>query len=156
MTNSEAPTQPLIRMDGTASIQDAAHLMCDMSMGAMGVDGLDGAFAGLVTERDILWAVAQGKDGETTTLADILNDFPIVVEGPLSTDAAARKMRQGHVRHLIVRQGDGLRIVSMRDLLVAYLDVSGSEGAEHLASLMEMYRMFGASFRPENKSGAPA
>lgn len=154
MTNMKAPTQPLIRMDGTASIEDAAHLMCDMSMGAMGVDGPDGSFIGLVTERDILWAVAQGKDGSTTQLVDILNDFPIIVEGPLSTDAAARKMRQGHVRHLIVRQDGGLRIVSMRDLLVAYLDVSGSEGAEHLASLMEMYRMFGASFRPAPKSSA--
>jgi predicted transcriptional regulator len=156
MTTGNAPTQPLIQMDGSASLQDAAHLMCDMSMGAMGVENSAKEFVGLVTERDILWAVAQGKDTETTTLQDIVNDFPIVVQGPLSADAAARKMRQAHVRHLIVRQDDTLRIVSMRDLLVFYLDVSGSEGAEHIASLNEMYRMFGESFRSGKKSGTPA
>ena len=144
MKTKDAPTLPLIRMDATSSLQDAAHLMCDMSMGAMGVDDAHGDFIGLVTERDILWGVAQGKDPETTTLRDILNDFPIVVQGPISTQDAARKMRQAHVRHLIIRQVEGLRIVSMRDLLIEYLD---EEGPEHLASLTEMYRMFGSSFR---------
>ena len=66
--------------------------------------------------------------------------------GPISTHDAATKMRKGHVRHLIVEM-DGLRIVSMRDLMIEYLD---EEGPEHLASLTEMYRMFGSSFRSEN------
>jgi signal-transduction protein with cAMP-binding, CBS, and nucleotidyltransferase domain len=148
MKNGEVPTQPFIRIDRSASIQDAAHLMCDMSMGAIGVDDPDGVFLGLVTERDMLWAVARGKDPSTTRLSDIVNDFPIVLEGPLTADAAARKMRQGHVRHLIVRQEGDLRIVSMRDLLVHYLEVSGLEGSPHLASLYEMYRMFGDAFHP--------
>ena len=147
MTNRQAPTQPLIRMDESASIEDAARLMCDMSMGAMGVDDSESAFVGLVTERDILWATAQGKDPATTRLREILNDFPIVVVEPLSIQEAARKMRRAHVRHLIVQRGDMLRIVSMRDLMVAFLEESGPEGAEHLASLNEMYRMFGPAFR---------
>ena len=147
MTTRQAPTNPFIRMDESASIQSAAHLMCDMSMGAIGVDDSDGNFVGLVTERDILWAVALGKEPDATTLRDMLNDFPIIVDGPLSTDAAARKMRQGHVRHLIVAQAGQLRIVSMRDLLADYLE-AGEEPSPHLASLSEMYRMFGGSFRP--------
>jgi predicted transcriptional regulator len=146
MTRKDAPTLPLIRMDVSATLQDAAHLMCDMSMGAMGVDDAKGDFIGLVTERDILWAVAQGKDPEFTTLRDVLNDFPIVIEGAITTEDAARKMRQAHVRHLIIREREMLRIVSMRDLLIEYLD---EEAPEHLASLTEMYRMFGSSFRRE-------
>ena len=154
MTNRNAPTQPFIRMDRSASLQSAAHLMCDMSMGAIGVDDPDGEFVGLVTERDILWAVAQGQDPCTTKLLDILNDFPIIVPGPISTEAAARKMRQAHVRHLIVTQDNQLRIVSMRDLLVDYLEAAGVEGSSHLASLSEMYRMFGATFRPPEKASS--
>jgi CBS domain-containing protein len=154
MTTRDAPTQPFIRMDESASLQSAANLMCDMSMGAIGVDDPSGEFVGLVTERDILWTVAQGRDPSMTTLRDILNDFPIIVDGPLTTDAAARKMRQGHVRHLIVRQDGELRIVSMRDLLVDFLESTPIEDAEHLASLSEMYRMFGATFRPPERTNS--
>ncbi len=54
--NSEAMTiRSLIRIRRSATLEDAARLMCDMSMGALGVDDADHRFVGLVTERDLLW-----------------------------------------------------------------------------------------------------
>ena len=114
---SKVDTHPLISIRSSATVQDAARLMADCSIGAVGVTGPDGTFAGIVTERDLGWFVAQAKDPADTSVGAITNDFPIVVEGPVEDDVAVERMRRAHVRHLIVKQGTDLRIVSMRDLL---------------------------------------
>ncbi|MGI8708796.1 MAG: CBS domain-containing protein [Actinomycetota bacterium] len=144
--NPEAMTiRSLIRIRGSATLEDAARLMCDMSMGALGVDDADHRFVGLVTERDLLWAMAQGKDSGQTTVSDIVNDFPIVVDGPISPSKAAEKMMSAHVRHLLVREGDRLGIVSLRDVVRGSL-VDSSSTCAHPASATEMRRMFGKAF----------
>lgn len=109
-------THPLISIRSSASVQDAARLMADCSISAVGVTGPDGGFAGLLTERDLGWFVAQAKDPKDTSVADIVNDFPIVVDFPIDEAEAFERMRRAHVRHLLVKQGSELRIVSMRDL----------------------------------------
>src|SRR5680860_1029417 len=77
MKSQVVPTRSLIRIRGSASIQEAAQLMCDMSMGALGVDDVEHEFLGLVTERDLMWAAALGKDPIETPVKEIVNDFPI-------------------------------------------------------------------------------
>lgn len=146
MSTHVAPTHSMIRIRGTASIQAAASLMCDLSRGALGVDGPDHQFIGLITERDLLWALAQGKDPIETAVKEVVNDFPIIIDGPISPIKAARRMRAGHVRHLIIRYQDDLHVLSMRDLLSELLDDMGSAGVEHPASLSELRQMFGARF----------
>ena len=141
-----APTHSMIRIRGTASIQAAASLMCDLSRGALGVDGPAHQFIGLITERDLLWALAQGKDPNETTVKEVVNDFPIIIDGPISPIKAAKRMRAGHVRHLIVRYHEDLHVLSMRDLLSEFLDDLSSAGVEHPASLSELRQMFGAGF----------
>lgn len=141
-----APTHSLIHIRDSAPIQEAAQLMCDLSIGALGVNDTDQEFVGLITERDLMWAQAQGRDPAETAVKEILNDFPIVVDAPVSTEDAAKRMMSGHVRHLLVNDNDELRIVSMWDLLVAEVEASGSESSKHVASAAEMRRMFGSTF----------
>ena len=117
-----APTFPLIRIRGSASLREAAQLISDLSIGALGVDGPGHEFIGLFTERDLAWSIAQGRDPEETHVEQVVNDLPIVVEGPISIEAAARKMSDAHVRHLLVKEDDDLRIVSMRNLIRDYVD----------------------------------
>ena len=81
-------TRSLIRIRASTTLEDAARLMCDISMGAIGIDDEDQHFVGLVTERDLLWAMAQGKDPGGTTLSEVVNDFPIVVDGPITSEEA--------------------------------------------------------------------
>ncbi|HZJ51737.1 MAG TPA: CBS domain-containing protein [Actinomycetota bacterium] len=145
MKSQVVPTRSLIRIRGSASIQEAAQLMCDMSMGALGVDDVEHEFLGLVTERDLMWAAALGKDPIETPVKEIVNDFPIVVDGPITGEVAARRMRSGHIRHLIVRETEDLRIVSMRDLLPDCLDGLDSTTPGHMASASEMGKMFGVA-----------
>ncbi|HZK50268.1 MAG TPA: CBS domain-containing protein [Actinomycetota bacterium] len=128
-----------------ATLEEAARLMCDMSMGALGVDDADHHFVGLVTERDLLWAMAQGKDSGQTTVGDVVNDFPILVDAPISSEKAAERMMTAHVRHLLVREDDRLGIVSLRDV-VRELLVEPSSTSTHPASAAELRRMFGKAF----------
>ncbi|MGH2826186.1 MAG: CBS domain-containing protein [Actinomycetota bacterium] len=144
--SSEAMTiRSLIRIRGSATLEDAARLMCDMSMGALRVDDADSCFVGLITERDLLWAMAQGKDPEGTPVGDVVNNFPIMVDGPISSEKAAERMMSAHVRHLLVREGDRLGVVSLRDVVRGSL-VDTSSTCTHSASAAELRRMFGKAF----------
>lgn len=109
----------LFTVDGTTSVAEAARTMCDRSIGALGVRGGAGELAGLLTERDVTWIAAQGFDLSTTRVSEVLNDFPIVLDGPISPATAASRMRDAHVRHLLLREDGELRIVSLRDVVDA-------------------------------------
>ena len=113
-------THPLISIRSDATVQEAARLMADCSIGALGVLGSDKRFAGIVTERDLAWFVAQAMDASATLVTDIVNDFPVVVDGPIGEQVALERMQRARIRHLIVRVGDDFRIVSMRDYLVRH------------------------------------
>ena len=142
MKTALTPTHSLIRIRKSATLQDAAHLMCDMSMGALGVDDDGHQFQGLITERDLIWAVAQGKDPCLVHVEEIMNHDPVIVEGPITLTRAAQRMRAAHVRHLIVRSPGGpLRIVSIRDLLETF--EGPADEPVHAASAAELHRMFG-------------
>lgn len=119
-------THPLISIRSSATVQEAARLMADCSIAAVGVLDKDRKFAGIVTERDLSWFVAQGKDALETTVGEITNDFPVVVEGPIDDSAALERMRKARVRHLIVHEANDFRIVSMRDYVLNAPDAASS------------------------------
>lgn len=116
--STKVQTHPLISVRADATVQEAARLMADCSIGALGVLDADREFEGIVTERDLSWFVAQAKDAAATRVGEIVNDFPVVVDGPIDDGDALERMRTARIRHLIVRDGNDFRIVSMRDLFV--------------------------------------
>jgi CBS domain-containing protein len=118
-------TRPLVSMRASASVVEAADLMCNFSIGALGVLDRDKKFVGIITERDVLWLVAQKRATEDTLLQDVVNDFPVVVEGPITPSDALDQMRRSRIRHLIVKEGDDYRMVSIRD--VAFREISAEE-----------------------------
>lgn len=107
----------LFSVNESVTVAEAALVMCDRSIGALGVVGVTGELAGIVTERDVTWLAAQGQDLTVTALSEVVNDFPVVLDGPIGRLEAAVRMRDAHVRHLLLREGDELRIVSMRDVV---------------------------------------
>jgi CBS domain-containing protein len=148
MEERMAPTFPLIRIRGSASVREAAQLISDLSIGALGVEGPDDVFIGLFTERDLAWTIAQGKDPLVTRVEEVVNDLPVVVPGPLTIEEAAQRMTDAHVRHLLVRQGDDLRIMSMRNIIREYLDAQAGDeaaGEGHHVAAAEMRRWYSAA-----------
>jgi CBS domain-containing protein len=99
-------------------LADAAARMRDHGVGSLPV--MDGEeLVGILTDRDLMHAVADGATAEETRVASYMSSVPIVAAPGDDTATAARLMVQHDVRHLPVLTGHVLvGIVSARDLLV--------------------------------------
>ena len=84
---------------------------------------------GIVTERDVLRAVARGID-ETTRVGDLMTPDPETMEPDESTEHAAVLMLHGGFRHLPIMEGDEVvGMLSIRDLMRVVLEDSAPRGA---------------------------
>ena len=101
---------------------EAAQAMIDASTGSLGViHGRD--LAGLITERDLLRAVAEGTDTDARApSASGCRPSPDTVSPDVEVEEAALWLLESAYRHLPVMEEDQLLgIVSIRDLLWAIL-----------------------------------
>ena len=91
---------------------------------------LDGErLVGILTERDVLLAVASDRD-QTVAVEDCMTRHPETVEPSDTTDHAAALMIHGGFRHLPVVDGDKVvGIVSIRDLMRVTLNDTSPRGA---------------------------
>ncbi len=84
-------------------------------------DGSD--IEGVVSERDILRAVALGVDLDETTVADVESRDLKWALPDSNVGEVVEEMMEGYIRHVLVGEaGELVGVVSMRDLLAAYLD----------------------------------
>lgn len=108
------------------TLLEAARAMHERRVGAVVV--LDaGRLVGILTERDVLRAVATGKvDG---AVSESMTHAPDTVERGETTGHAASLMIHGGFRHLPVVEGDAVvGIVSIRDLMRLHLDDESPRG----------------------------
>lgn len=108
-------------------LADAAKKMADRGVGAVIVlDG--GRLAGILTERDVLKAVAAGV-ADQTTVGERMTRHPETVESDETTDQAAALMIHGGFRHLPVVDGGEIKgILSIRDLMRVALEDRAPRG----------------------------
>ena len=101
------------------SLADAAARMRDHGVGSLAV--MDGdELVGILTERDMLRAMADGAPPNVTRVAAYLSSRPIVATPDTDVAAAGRLMVEHDVRHLpVVTGGELAGMVSARDLLAA-------------------------------------
>ena len=103
------------------SLTEAARKMTAGKVGSAIVMTDEGP--GIITERDILRAVAAGGDLETARVEEYMTHNAITAFEDWDLREAARRMAEGGFRHLIVLDSGGQveGILSMRDLLMALL-----------------------------------
>ena len=115
--------QNTVTVDRLTSVTEAARIMADRHIGAVPV--VDGErVVGIFTERDVLTRiVAAGVDPAVTPIGDVMSSALVVAGVDDSCEECLDRMRQAHLRHLIVLDGDRMAgIVSMRDLMAVDLD----------------------------------
>ena len=113
----------LLTVDPTSSLRRAAEIMTDRGVGCAIAIG-DEKVAGIITERDILHAVAQKQNVDTTTVADVMTRDVVSGEPGWDLVKAVRTMTEGGFRHLLVTEvDDPVGIVSLRDLMDAMLEL---------------------------------
>jgi CBS domain-containing protein len=98
------------------SLGDAAGVLISRSVGALAV--VDGRrLAGIVTDRDLVRALAEGADIEEP-VSEWMTDGPDTVSPDVSVSEAADWLLETGYRHLPVALGDELLgIVDIRDVL---------------------------------------
>jgi CBS domain-containing protein len=105
------------------SLVEAARRMNASKVGSAIVFKQDGQ-PGIITERDLLRAVADGADLEKTSVADYMTQDAISASGNWDVEQAARRMLGGGFRHLVVldERGEPVGMLSIRDLVASLLE----------------------------------
>ncbi|HEV8650118.1 MAG TPA: CBS domain-containing protein [Actinomycetes bacterium] len=113
--------QPVVSVGPGQSVRQAARLMQDHVIGSVVVQEGD-RLAGILTERDVLRAVAEGRDLERTPVAELMTKS-LVTAGPnWDVVVAASVMTANRIRHLVVQEQDRLLgVLSLRDVLSVFL-----------------------------------
>ena len=108
-----------IRVAATATLREVARTLEREGVGALIVRGTR-ATAGIVTERDLVRALASGGDPDTVPVVQWMH-WPLVSLGSDETVLdAGRTMVNNHVRHLLLTEGDDVTgVVSARDIISA-------------------------------------
>jgi CBS domain-containing protein len=108
----------LITTQPDDTLVDAAGQMNCYQIGALPVYE-ERRLIGIVTERDLTAALAEGADPATTRVAEYMTEQPVTVAPDDDLEVAARRMAEFGVRHLPVVDGNRLvGVLSMRDLLL--------------------------------------
>ena len=103
---------------GTTTVKDAANLLKARRVGAVAVVE-DEKLIGIFTERDALFrVVAEGRDPQTTRLADVMTRDPQSIHPDKPFPDALRIMYEGRFRHVpVVEDGRPVGMISARDAL---------------------------------------
>ena len=114
--------RPAVYVHTNDTLRRAASVLTEESIGAALVRGTHGAI-GLVSERDIARALAEGGAPDRTTAEDIMADELITVAPGDQLATAIHRMLDAEVRHLpIVEDGVAAGMISARDALRALLE----------------------------------
>jgi CBS domain-containing protein len=118
----------LLTVDAAAPIVAVAQRMADRNVGAVLVLD-DGRLAGIMTERDIMRAVAHGLRDDTV-VSDCMTADPETIAPDDTIEHAAVLMIHGGYRHLPVVDGDDVvGVLSIRDLVAVVVEDSAPRGA---------------------------
>jgi len=134
MIISEIMTRASVTDTPGETLQLAANRMWRQQTGSLLI--LEGdALVGIITERDLMRAVARGYDVATTTVAEVMSK-DIETVGPRTTlHDAARLMAARWIRHLpVVEDGRVLGMVSQRDLVGVFAALDPDPVGIELAS----------------------
>jgi CBS domain-containing protein len=107
-----------------ASLLDAVKELVAGGVGLL-VVGTPESVQGVLSERDVVRAIAAGRDPAATPVADVARSGLVWCEPTATVAEVATLMMTEYVRHVLVGAGDQLvGVVSARDLLGAYASAS--------------------------------
>ncbi len=132
MQVQDVMTQATVTESAADSLRSAAERMWRQQTGSLLVtDG--GRLIGIITERDVLRAVALGADPDRSSVDEVMTAEVFTVRPDMPLQEAAREMASRWIRHLPVAQdGRVLGVVSMRDVTGIFAALSpGKVSVEH-------------------------
>lgn len=124
MQVADVMTEASVSESSADSLRAAAEAMWRQQTGSLLVMA-DGQLQGIVTERDIMKAIARGWDPEQAAVSDVMTRDVITIAPDTTLHEAARVMAARWIRHLpVVRDGEVVGVVSQRDLVGVFAAMS--------------------------------
>ncbi|MEA2453059.1 MAG: hypothetical protein QOG04_1769 [Actinomycetota bacterium] len=107
----------LLTIEPKSSLRRAAQVMSERGVGcAVAIE--NEKVAGIITERDLLHAIAREQNIDDTAVADVMTREVVSGESGWDLLKAIKTMTDGGFRHLLVMDmDDPIGIVSLRDLM---------------------------------------
>ncbi|MCJ7821691.1 MAG: CBS domain-containing protein [Armatimonadetes bacterium] len=104
-----------------ATIAEAADALVEDGVGSLAV--VEGRrLVGIITERDVVRAVAEGADAEEEAVSEWMSDAPDTFAPDVEVREAAAWLLEMGYRHMpVMEDGELLGIVSIRDILWAII-----------------------------------
>jgi len=117
----EAMSTSVVTVGSGHTLQQASRVMTDKNIGSVVIVDPDSNGPGILTERDIVRAVAGGVDLGTATTSEYLTADATYAAPGWTLEEAGDAMRRGGFRHLVVVEGgEVLGMLSMRDIVRAW------------------------------------
>lgn len=114
----DAMSTTVLIIGPTHTLRQAARLMAERKVGAAVVLDPEADGPGILTERDVLEAVAQGQDVEVEVCADHLTPDAVTAMPDWDLGRAATAMVHGGFRHLVIMEGsEVVGVLSVRDIV---------------------------------------
>jgi predicted transcriptional regulator len=108
----------MVNLDTT--LRACARVTAEESIGAVLVKGSHEQLAGILSERDIVAAVAAGAGVDFHRARDYMTADVDTVANTASIGEAVREMVRNEIRHLVVTRDDrATGLISMRDVVAA-------------------------------------
>lgn len=114
----DAMSSTILTIGPAHTLRQAARLMAERKVGAAVVLDPEANGPGILTERDVLEAVAQGQDPDTEKCGDHLTRDAVTAMPDWDLGRAAGAMVHGGFRHLVVCEGsEVIGVLSVRDIV---------------------------------------
>ncbi len=111
-------SESVLTVGPTHTVRQVAQAMRARHVGAAVVHDPESEGPGILTERDVLEAVAGGQDLDVELAADHLTPDAVVGMPDWDLDKAAAAMVSGGFRHLVICDGsDVVGVISVRDIV---------------------------------------
>ncbi len=118
MNSKDIISRPLVSIGPERTVLEAARKMAENNVGLLVVCDPDNWLRGVVSERDIIRAVAAGKDF-ATKVATVSTATVATVGWSSEVAEAAKVMNKHKIRHVVVVDDASkpIGVISMRDLV---------------------------------------
>lgn len=113
------------------NVADVVAMLTDISVGALVVSDDGRSIAGIVSERDVVRALASGASALTNSVASIMTHQVYCAPTDASVDDLMHLMTDRRIRHVPITDADGLLlgIVSIGDVVKSRLSELEGERA---------------------------
>jgi CBS domain-containing protein len=109
----------VVSADPGASLRELAEIMFGEDVGSVVITEA-GRVVGIVTQRDIVVALANGDDPDSASAASVMSEEPMCADVGDSVRFTAERLVRAGVLHVpVLQNGRPVGMVSGRDLLLA-------------------------------------